>query len=130
MIVVLSLSMVIRLAVPSSSSVKFSSLTPRASVIARSLVKLAVSSHMPFGGAPADGLLIVRRDGAGLGAHLAFAGLTQPLEIAKHPLARPLYGTLEAHRTGAGRHVFRPLPNDLLGKYGPRRRAVARDVGR
>ena len=55
MIVVLSLSIVTRLAVPRSSSLMFSSFTPRSSVIARPSVRIAMSSSIALRRSPKPG---------------------------------------------------------------------------
>ena len=78
----------------------------------------------------ADGLVVVGRDGADLGDHLAADLAAQLLELADDRLDGLVDALLDHGRVGAGRDVAQALAVDGLGQDRGRRRAVAGDVRR
>src|SRR6266571_1339579 len=73
----------------------------------------------------ADGLVIVRGDGADLGNGLAADRFGELLDLLDRLLDGLLDPPLEVHGVGAGGHGLDALPIDRLGQDGRRGRAVA-----
>jgi hypothetical protein len=78
----------------------------------------------------ADRLVVVGRDGADLGDHVAADRLRHPLDLAGERLDRLLDAALDVHRVRAGDDVLRAFAVDRLRQNRGRRRAVAGRVRR
>ena len=70
-----------------------------------------------FGDDLADGYLVVGRDGADLGDHLARNFLAHLLEIGDHVLHAGIDPFLDQGRIGAGGDHFQAFAVDALGQY-------------
>ena len=78
----------------------------------------------------ADRLVVVRRDGADLGDHVAADRLRHLLELGGDRLDGLLDAALDVHRVRAGDDVLRALAVDRLREHGRGRGAVAGGVRR
>ena len=83
-----------------------------------------------FGDDLADRLVVVRRDGADLGDHVAADRLRHLLELGGDRLDRLLDAALDVHRVGAGDDVLRAFAVDRLRQHGGGGGAVAGGVRR
>src|SRR5207237_590613 len=155
-IVVLSLSMTIFLALPRSSSLMFSSFSPRSSVIALPPVRIAMSSSIALRRSPKPGALtaaacsvprsllttsvasaspsmssaMITSGRPRRAAHVAADLLGHLLALGGARFHRLLDAALDVHRVRAGDDVLRAFAVDRLGEHRGGRRAVARRVGR
>ena len=78
----------------------------------------------------ADGLVVVGRDGANLGDHLAAHRLRHLLQFGGDHLHRPLDAALDVHRVRAGDHMFHAFAIDGLREHGGGRGAIPGDIRR
>src|SRR5712691_10295368 len=108
---------------PSTTSSEVSSVLASSTVITPSLPTLSIiRDNLP------DRFVVVRRDGADLGDHVAAHRLRHLLQLRGQRFDGLLDAALDVHRILAGRDVLRTLAVDRLSQHRGGGRTVARDV--